>query len=127
MVTNLRTHYPILLFLGAVLLLGDCDRGASLRDPDHERERRLKPAIAFVEKTIETKGRLPNRNEFTRWEESQSGWIYTLWDRTDEYAARKGATNANDYMVGVWRADWFHYYRSWDGRYLDASDEYPWP
>ena len=46
-----------------------------------------------------------------------------LHDRTNKYAASKGAKSETDYMVGIWRADWFHYYKSWDQSFLNGSDE----
>lgn len=91
-------------------------------NPDRKHERRLQPAIAFVEETLTEKGRLPTHEEFFQWNEQNRG-MFTLRDCSSRYAKSKGAKGINDYMVGVWRADWYHYYKSWDKSYLNASDE----
>lgn len=119
----MKNVFPILV----VLVLAGCGKGGPFEDPDRKHEKRLKPAITFVEGTLKSQRRLPTQDEFRKWKETQPRGMYTLRDRTDEYAASKGATNVNDYMVGTWRADWYHYYKSWDGKYLNASDEYSWP
>ena len=28
-----------------------------------------------------------------------------------------------DYMVGIWRGERYHYYKSWDKRFLNVSEE----
>lgn len=49
--------------------------------------------------------------------------MLVLLDRSNKYAASKGAKEVNDFMVGIWRADWYHYYKSWDKQFLNGYDE----
>lgn len=66
--------------------------------------------------------RLPTEGEF-RAGTAAMDQMLILRDRTNKYAASKGAKTETDYMVGIWRTDWYHYYKSWDKSFLNASDE----
>ena len=50
--------------------------------------------------------------------------MYTLLDMTDPYAQSKGAIHTNDYLLGTWKGDWYHFYKSWDKKYYDGYDEH---
>lgn len=119
-----RLWNGLLVLLFVTFVSVGCGRGGatSLENPDRKHERRLQPAIAFIETTLAEYRRLPTHDEFFRWNEQVHG-MFVLRDRSSRYAASKGAKGVNDYMVGVWRADWYHYYKSWDKSYLNASDE----
>ncbi len=95
----MRQWYLLLMPLLATLLSTGCDT----LNPDRKHERRLQPAIAFVERTLAELGRLPTQDEFYEWRKQVPG-MYVLRDRSSRYAASKGAKEVNDYMVGVWRA-----------------------
>jgi hypothetical protein len=71
---------------------------------------------------LQEHNRLPTKKEFRAGTRSIDGML-VLRDRTDKYAASKGAKSETDYMVGIWRADWYHYYKSWDRSFLNGSDE----
>ena len=95
--------------------------------PDHispDREARLRPVIRYIDRFIEDHGRLPTQEQFQA-KADEMDEMLVLKDRTDAYAAKQGATKETDYMVGIWRADWFHYYKSWDRSFLNGHDEFP--
>jgi hypothetical protein len=106
------------LVLLCLLFLGSCDNRRISRD----REARLQPVISFMDNFLQEHHRLPTQNEFSTGTRSL-GNMLVLRDRTNKYAASKGAKSETDYMVGIWRADWYHYYKSWDRSFLDGSDE----
>lgn len=91
-------------------------------DNDQKARQWLKPAIEFVEGFLAEHERLPTEKEFDAWNEKRPHH-YNLRDRSHPYAASKGASGRNDYMVGVWRGEWTLYYKSWDKTYYDAQDE----
>jgi len=67
--------------------------------------------------------RLPTQAEF-RTGTATIDQVAVLRDHNDKYAASKGAKTDTDYMIGVWRVDWYHYYKSWDKSFINASDEF---
>jgi hypothetical protein len=108
-----------LLLLGLVCLCS-CDAGDTI---GREREARLQPVIRYMDTFIKEYHRLPTQDEFQAGTKGMDR-ILVLKDHTDKYAAGKGAKSEMDYMVGCWRADWFHYYKSWDKSFLNGSDEF---
>lgn len=87
---------------------------------NHVFETELQPIIARVDTFINERHRLPDYQEF----QGMSGdGNFTLRNRMHKYARSKGATHECDYMVGVWRGEWLHYYKSWDHSFLNGSDE----
>jgi hypothetical protein len=88
------------------------------RDSEHK----LRPIIQYVEDFRKDTGRLPTDEEFHRTADSMA-WMVVLRTKEDSYAARNGAKTSLDYMVGIWRADWYHYYKSWDHEFMSAADE----
>jgi hypothetical protein len=115
-------YLPLLV----LLFLTSCDnRTSAVSGPDRisqDREAKLKPVIAYVDGFIKDHNRVPTAEEF-RAATASMDQILILRNRTDPYAASKGARTDLDYMVGIWRADWFHYYKSWDRSFLNGSDE----
>jgi len=116
------------LFIAGIVLVTSCDNNSSsptsTRDRiSVDREARLQPAIRYVEAFTKDHQRLPTQNEFRSGTKGM-GNEFVLKDHTDKYAASKGAKADTDYMVGVWRADWYHYYKSWDKSFLSGSDEF---
>jgi len=107
-----------LLLLAALFGLSGCGDGRISAD----RERKLQPVIQFVDSFIKKNGRLPTDSEFHQ-AADQMAWMVVLRDKHYPYAASKGATNDLDYMAGIWRTDWYHHYKSWDKKFLNASDE----
>jgi hypothetical protein len=110
-----------------LLFLNSCGNNptSAVSGPDRisqDREAKLKPVIAYVDGFIKDHSRLPTAEEF-RAATASMAHILILRDRTDPYAASTGAKTDLDYMVGIWRADWFHYYKSWDRSFLNGSDE----
>jgi hypothetical protein len=87
-----------------------------------EHETALKPVIKFVDEFIAKNHRLPTDHEFHETADKMA-WMVVLRDNSYPYAASHGATSKLDYMVGSWRADWYHYYKSWDKQFINASDE----
>jgi hypothetical protein len=87
-----------------------------------ESERKLQPVIRFVDGFIKDNGRLPSHEEFHRAADPMA-WMVVLRTKDHPYAARKGAKTELDYMAGIWRADWYHYYKSWDHKFINAADE----
>ena len=87
-----------------------------------DREAKMKPVIKYVEEFIKNNGRLPTYEEFHNTADKMA-WMVVLRTKDHPYAARKGAKKDLDYMVGMWRADWYHYYKSWDHKFLNATDE----
>jgi hypothetical protein len=88
-----------------------------------EREARLQPVIRYMDAFIKKHHRLPTQDEF-RADTHGMDTMLVLKDHTDKYAVSKGAKSETDYMVGCWRADWYHYYKSWDNSFLNGSDEF---
>jgi hypothetical protein len=88
-----------------------------------DREARLKPVIEYVTAFVKEKGRLPSSEEFRAAADKMESIPLVLYDRSFPYAASKGARTETDFMIGIWRADWFHYYKSWDHQFLNGSDE----
>jgi hypothetical protein len=122
----METRLPLTVIIVAMVFgCGPKSNYTPPEDPDRKHERRLQPAIAFVEGFLAEHGRLPNAREFDAWSDRHGG-MFTLRDHTHRYAASKGAKDPNDYMVGTWRADWYHYYKSWDKTYLNGGDEDFW-
>lgn len=87
-----------------------------------DREAKLKPIIQNMDDFIKFNGRLPTSVEFQN-SINKMADMAVLRTKDHPYAARKGAKADLDYIVGIWRADWFHYYKSWDHKFLNASDE----
>ncbi|MDB5339051.1 MAG: hypothetical protein JWN70_4670 [Planctomycetaceae bacterium] len=104
------------LLLALPLLLCSCKSEKSKR-----MEAQLQPAIRYVEAYLKEHRGLPTESDFIQANEGNAFFI--LRRHTDKYAASKGAKSPNDYMIGVWRGEWFHYYKSWDHRFLNATDE----
>jgi hypothetical protein len=98
--------------------LCSCDNRIS-----EDREARLQPVIKYVDGFIKEHHRLPTKDEFET-NTAKIDPMLTFKDRSDKYAAKKGAKTELDYMVGIWRADWYHYYKSWDKTFLNGSDEF---
>ena len=88
-----------------------------------DREARLQPVIGYMDSFIKQHHRLPRQDEFRAGTAAMDSMLI-FKDRTDKYAASKGAKSDLDYMVGTWRADWYHYYKSWDKSFLNGSDEF---
>jgi hypothetical protein len=84
-----------------------------------EREAKLKPVIEYVESYLKEHQRLPAENDLY----TKFGPGIVIRDRSYKYAVKNGAKTDTDYMVGAWRADWYHYYKSWDKTFLNGSDE----
>ena len=84
----------------------------------------MKPAIAFLEKFKTENGRVAGQDELQRWADGngQQYW-FVVRDAAYPYSVTHGASEDNDYMVGIWRAEWFHYYKSWDRQFINADDE----
>jgi hypothetical protein len=99
------------------MLLCSCGK---YRSPQQETE--LRPVIQYVDTFIKDHKRLPTQDEFRTNELSHSP-MFVLRERTNRYAASKGARADTDYMVGDWGGDWFYYYKSWDKTFIDGSDE----
>jgi hypothetical protein len=115
------------LLLFCLLFVSSCGDGArtTVPNPDRisvDREARLQPVIRYVEGFIKDHQRLPTQDEFRAGTASMDPML-VLRDRTHTYAASHGAKTENDYMVGIWRVDWYHYYKSWDRSFLNGSDE----
>jgi len=106
------------LLLALLLGLSGCGNDRISADS----ERKLQPVIQFVDSFVKKNGRLPTDSEFHQAADHMA-WMVVLRDKHNPYAASKGATNDLDYMAGIWRADWYHYYKSWDKKFLNASDE----
>ena len=106
------------LALLCCLLLCSCNDRIS-----QDREARLGPVIAYMDAFISAHHRLPTQDEFQASTASMDPML-VLRDHTDAYAASHGCKAATDYMVGIWRADWYHYYKSWDHSFLNGSDEH---
>ena len=87
-----------------------------------DREKRLRPVTAYMDTFIRVHHQLPTQNEFQA-DTATLNPMLVLRDHTDAYAARQGCKADTDYMVGIWRADWYHYYKSWDHSFLKGSDE----
>src|SRR2546423_12290497 len=87
-----------------------------------DREARLQPVIRYLDTFVKEHKRLPTEVEF-RSATASLNEILILRDRTHKYTASKGAKTETDYMIGIWRADWFHYYKSWDRSFLNGSHE----
>lgn len=119
-----RLRFTVILLV-AIFGCGPKSNYTPPEDPDRKHERRLQPAIAYVDGFLAEHGRLPNSDEFRAWSD-QHGGMYTLRDHTHRYAASKGAKEPTDYMAGTWRADWYHYYKSWDRGYVNGGDEDFW-
>src|SRR4051794_5646332 len=103
------------------LLLCSCGKDRNSR----EREAELRPVIQYVDAFIGTSHRLPTDQEFQE-AARKHGWNGTalvIRDKAYPYAASHGAKSNLDYMAGAWRADWYHYYKSWDKQFINASDE----
>lgn len=111
-----------LLFL-CVLFVSSCGKTSSPDRITVDREARLQPVIQYMETFVQDHHRLPTRDEFQVGTAGMNSNLI-LKDRTDPYAARKGAKADTDYMVGIWRADWYHFYKSWDKSFLNGADEY---
>jgi hypothetical protein len=86
-------------------------------------EASLRPIILYVDGFIQKHHRLPTQEEFHATADKLA-WMVEFRDRTYRYAASHGAKNELDYMIGIWRADWFHYYKSWDQKFINAADEF---
>src|SRR5438105_2838279 len=108
-------------YLPLVFLLCLCSCGDRI---SRDREARLQPVIRYTDAFIKEHHRLPTQDEF-RADTAKMDSMLILKDRTDKYAARQGAKAELDYMVGTWRADWYHYYKSWDKKFLNGADEFP--
>jgi hypothetical protein len=103
---------------------GDSSRTV-VSNPDRisaDREARLQPVIRYMDAFIREHQRLPTQDEFRSGTVSMDTML-VLRDRAHPYAASQGARAEADYMVGIWRADWYHYYKSWDKSFLNGSDE----
>ncbi len=85
--------------------------------------KRLEPAIKHVEEYVAKHGKLPSQRTFQNWADESGAHMLIIWDRDHDYAAKHGATSGNDYLVGTWLSEWYFYYKSWDGNYIDASDD----
>ena len=81
------------------------------------------PAIEYVDSYLEQNGELPTQRAFQKWAKESGAHMLIIWDREHEYAAKHGAKKKTDYLVGTWMSDWYFYYRSWDGDFIDASDD----
>src|SRR5204862_312786 len=88
-----------------VCLLCFCSCGDRI---GRDREARLQPVIQYMDAFVKEHHRLPTQDEFQVGTKVMDRMLI-LRDRTDKYAASKGAKSETDYMVGCWRADWFHY------------------
>lgn len=115
------------LLLVCLLFANSCGNGSRTRASGPERisadrEAHLRPVIVYMDAFIRDHKRLPTQEEFRAGTVSMDKML-VLHDRTHPYAASKGAKSETDYMVGVWRADWYHYYKSWDKSFLNGSDE----
>ncbi|MGE0606653.1 MAG: hypothetical protein AB7O62_05960 [Pirellulales bacterium] len=113
---------PLLLLL-ALYVVDSSSRAAGDRI-SAAREAELKPVIRYMEAFIRDHHRLPTGEEF-RAGTAGMGRRFVLSDRTDTYAASKGAKGELDYLIGTWRVDWYHYYKSWDNSFLNGHDEFP--
>ncbi len=108
------------LLLFCFVCLCSCDGNDRI---SRDREAKLQPVIRYMDTFIHEHHRLPTQDEF-RADTAKMDSMLILRDRTDKYAASKGAKSELDYMVGIWRADWNHYYKSWDKSFLNGSDEF---
>lgn len=83
---------------------------------------RLLPVADFVKKFRIDHGRLPAQREFRKWAQS------TEYQKSANYFSMKPkdfrgwGEIGSDFMIGIWRGEWFEYYQSWDGRVF-PSDE----
>ena len=92
-------------------------------DKDPSLEAKLRPIIAYVDAFVGEHHRLPAQAEFHPGDEQTRLAGFVLLDRSNAYAASKGARAENDYMVGVWNGDFFYYYKSWDHSFIPGADE----
>ena len=106
------------LLLVCLLCLSSCGDRIS-----RDREARLQPVIRYMDTFIKEHHRLPTEDEFRVGTKGMDTMLI-LRDHTDKYAASNGAKSETDYMVGCWRVDWHHYYKSWDKSFLNGSDEF---
>ncbi len=102
----------------SILSLCSCTNARITRD----REARLRPVIEYIDAYINKHRELPSEKEFRSATMGMEVSL-VLRDRNHKYAASNGAKTDKDYMVGIWRADWYHYYKSWDRSFLNGSDE----
>lgn len=115
------------LLLLCLLFVNSCrdNSRSTISNPDRisaNREVRLQPVIRYMDDFIRDHHRLPTQDEFRAGTASMDTML-VLHDRSHAYTASHGAKTETDYMVGIWRADWYHYYKSWDGSFLNGSDE----
>ena len=88
-----------------------------------EHQRELAPAIEFVEGYLAQHGKLPTQRIFQNWADSAGAHMLVIRHHLHEYASNHGAKANDDYMIGTWTADWYYYYKSWDGKYFDAPSD----
>lgn len=108
----------ILLILLGVFFVVVCGKDRISKDA----EARLEPVIVYMDAFLKKHHRLPTKEEFESGTAKLHGMLI-LRDRSSPYAASKGAKAETDYMIGTWRADWYHYYKSWDRSFLNGYDE----
>lgn len=87
------------------------------------REARLQPVILYLDAFLKDHNQtLPTQDEF-RAGTAAMNELLILRNRTHAYARMKGAKTTTDYMVGIGRENWYHYYKSWDRSFLNGCDE----
>ncbi len=91
--------------------------GIDQRMRNHEFVRdHLIPIADYVVDFRTSYERLPSEEEFRKW----SNAVYEN-KLIDYHIKRPSFVNdwgkdGHDFLIGMWRSGWIHYYRSWDGR-----------
>ena len=75
---------------------------------------RLNPIINSVDRFIEKNGRCPDYTEFQNMTTE-----HAHFNCNPVIIKKLGGNNKNDYIVGVWRTDWYYCYQSWNKKYFD--------
>ena len=78
----------------------------------------LQPLAAHIEQFRADNGRLPTDDEFKIWDH---GFAKLYYSHKPDFCDSWGE-DGRDFLIGVWRGEWFEYYQSWDKKTF--SEEY---
>ena len=125
-VDNTRTGDELISTNDAIVYFGSSGDSTDVGEYYAKYTRRLDPAIKFIDQHVSQHGELPSKRAFKNWADDSGAHGLIIWDRSHDCAAEHGAQSENDYLVGAWKSDWYFYYKSLDGNYIDASDDLDW-
>lgn len=74
------------------------------------------PIVDYVVTFRKDKGRLPTEIEFRTWSDiAYENKLIDYHSKKPDFIDDWGK-EGHDFLVGVWRGEWIHYYSTWDDR-----------